>query len=133
MIERIGGVESHVRFVLVLTEPGGQVLITIVAILIENYNHRAHFTSDLVELADVDLPFMPIANGLAKIDPVQQRSSKRLGARALFRQDALGLSLQEAAIILDNEVLGGIGADSVAVGFPGPLTFGFLLLALFQR
>ena len=87
VVERKGGVERHVRFVLVLAQPGGHVRVAVVAVLVEDHDHRAHFAMDLLKLAHVDAALVPVADGLAHVDAVQHRGGERLHARRAPRRE----------------------------------------------
>ena len=75
---------------------------------------------------------MPVADGLAEIDAIEQRGGERLDRGALFGEDALALFLEEAAEVLDDQVFGRIGADAVAVELAGPLAGELFFLARLQ-
>src|ERR1035441_1198104 len=129
IVEGESGIERHVGLILVLAEPGGHVRIAVVAVLIEDHHHAAHFARDLLELAHVDALFVPLADGLAEVDTIQNRGGERLHAHALFGENALAFLLEVAAVVLDDQVLGRIGADAGAVQLAGPFTGELLLLA----
>ena len=132
VVERERRIERHVRLVLVLAEPGGQVRIAVVAVLVEDHHDRSDFALDLLELPHVDAAFVPLADRLANVDAVENRGGERLDAHALLGEDALALLLQKAAVILDDQVLGRIGADAAAVELAGPFAGELLLLARLQ-
>src|SRR5262245_8200043 len=111
-----------------LAQPRGEVLIAVVTILVEYDHHRADFARKAIGLADKNLLPVPIANRLAQIDSVQDRRSERLDPDALFREHRLGFLLQEASVILNDEIFGRIGADRIAGGLLGPLAGNLLSL-----
>ena len=128
VVERIGRIERHVRLVLMLAEPGGHVVVTAVAVLVEDHDDGADFAMNLALIADEDPAFMPVANRFAQIDAVEQGRGERLHGGALFGQNALALFLQEAAEILDENIFGRIGTDAGAIEFadahsPGIFSF----------
>src|ERR1019366_2930607 len=57
------------------------------------------------------------------------RGSERLDPRALLEENALALLLEGASVVLDDEVFGGIGADSRAIQLAGPFAGELLFLA----
>ena len=87
---------------------------------------------DLLRLANEDAPFMPVPNRLAQVHPIEQRRRERLRARALFRQNALPLLLQELSEAFDQQILRRVRADAVAVQFTGPLAGHLFFGALLQ-
>ena len=110
-------------------EPGGQIVVAAIAVIVENHDHRAHFAVDLPDIADEDFAIVPVADGLAQIDAIEQRRSERLDRGPLFGQHALAFFLEEAAEIFDDHVFGRVGADVGAVEFAGPFAGKLFLLA----
>ena len=132
VVEREGGIERHVGFVLVLAEPGGHVGVAVVAILVEDHHDAADLALDLLELAHVDAAFVPLANGLAQVDAIENRRGERLHAHALLGENALALFLEKTAVVLDHQIFGRVGADAGAVQLAGPFAGNLLFLARLQ-
>ena len=63
----------------------------------------------------------PVADRLADVDAVQQRGGEWLGPAAVGAEQALGLLGQEAAVALDDDILGGVAADRIALPAVLPL------------
>ena len=55
-----------------LAQPRGHVRVALVAVFIENHDHRAHLAVEFLEISDVNAAIMPVADGLADIDAIQQ-------------------------------------------------------------
>ncbi len=91
VVERERGIKRHVRFVLMLAQPSGQVLIVVVAVLVEDHDYGADFAGQTVGLADVDFFLMPVADGFAEVDAVEQGSGEGLDADSLFGEQRLWL------------------------------------------
>ena len=72
---------------------------------------------------------MPVADGFANVDAVENRGGERLDAHALFGEHRLGFFLEKPAVFLDHQVFGRIGADGVAGGLARPFAGSFLALA----
>ena len=115
-----------------LAQPGRHVVVAAVAIVVEDHHHRPHFAVDLMQIAHEDLALVPVADGFAQVDAVEQRSGERLDRGALFRQHALALLLQKPAEILNDDVFRRIGTDAGAVQFDGPFAGNLFLLAALQ-
>src|SRR5579871_6448928 len=113
-------------------QPGGQILVMVVAILIENDDDGPNFAREAIGLANVDRLLMPVADGFANIDAVQNRGAERFDAHAFFGQDRLGFLLEETAVLFDDQILGRIRANSVAGSLLRPLAREFLALSRFQ-
>jgi hypothetical protein len=75
---------------------------------------------------------MPVADGFPDVDAVEDGGGERLDPGALLGQDALAFPLEEAPVVLDDKILGWVGADSVAVQLAGPLAGDLFLPARFQ-
>src|ERR1035438_5183698 len=129
VVEREGGIECHVGFILVLAQPGGHVGVAVIAVLVEDHHDAAHLAMDLLEVAHVDALFVPLADGLAEVDAIQNRSGEGLDAHAFLGENALALLLEVASVVLDDEVLWGIGADARAIQLAGPFAGELLFLA----
>src|ERR1022692_2299306 len=129
VVEREGGIERHVGFILVLAQPGGHIGVAVITILVEDHHHAAHLAMDLLEVAHVDALFVPLADGLAEVDAIQNRSSEGLDAHAFLGENALALLLEVASVVLDDEVFGGIGADARAIQLAGPFAGELLFFA----
>src|SRR5437660_524211 len=87
---------------------------------------------NLLGIADVDLALMPVANGFAKIDAIEQRRGERLHSGPLFRENALAFFLQKSAEVFNDNVFRRIRADIRAIQFAGPFAGKFLFLTLLQ-
>src|SRR5579883_3427289 len=112
-----------------LAEPRRQILIAIVAILVENHDYRSHFAREPVRFAHEDFLAMPVADGLANIDAIENRRRERFDADSLFRQHRLGFFLEESAVLFDDQIFRRIRADRFAVGLASPFAGKFLTLA----
>ena len=89
-----GGIERHVGFVLVLAEPGGQIGIAVVAILVEDHHDGADFARESSDLADIDLPWcqlrmvsrMSMPSSIEVVNgSTRTRSSERMLLAFFFR------------------------------------------------
>src|SRR5215510_16254344 len=115
-----------------LTQPGHLPGVVIFMIFIEDNDHSSNFTGNLLKLSDIESAFMPIAQSLANVDSVQQRSGKRLRVRALLGKQAFAFLLEKEPVVLQHNVFGRIGTNSPAVELTGPFTRELLFLPTLQ-
>ena len=122
LLERIGGVEGHVRLLLVLPEPAHQIWERgAVAILFEGHHNRPRGADIASLLAHPDASLVVPQQGFAEVDSIEHAGGEGLGPGSLSTQYRHRPLLEVVAPILDNDVFGRIGTDAVALECLQPL------------
>src|SRR4051812_31201582 len=102
MIEWKSRIERHVRLVLVLAQPRSQIRIAILEILVEDHHDRANLARQAISLPHEYFLAMPVADGFADIDAVQNGGGEGLDAHPLLGKQRFRFFLDETAVFFDD-------------------------------